>query len=194
MQRIILSFVVAGLLWAVGLAMFIRGLPLPSQLTPAKVDAVIVYTGGGGVRISAGMAVFATGAGERLLISGVHPDTSRERLSEFWNGTPDRFDCCVDLGRMAHSTQGNAEEAAQWAREHEFKGLVLVTSDYHMPRAIAVAKAQMPEMEIMPYVVASGYFNDNRQPNSRKAWRKLSGEYTKYLLARMTSLFSFVGR
>jgi uncharacterized SAM-binding protein YcdF (DUF218 family) len=194
LQRLILGLLAAGLLWAVGLAVFITGLPHPSQTTPAKVDAVIVYTGGGGARISAGMAVFSDGAGKRLLISGVHPDTSRERLSEFWDGTPDRFDCCVDLGRMARSTRGNAEEAAQWAREHEFKGLVLVTSDYHMPRAITIAKAQMPEMDITPYVVASGYLNDNRRPNSRKAWRKLSGEYNKYLLARFMSLFSFVGR
>jgi len=193
LQRLILGLFIIGLLWAVGLAVFITGLPQPSQGAPGDADGVVIYTGGGGARIAAGMTVFANGAGERLLISGVHPDTSRERLSEFWDGAPDLFDCCVDLGRQARSTEGNAEESAGWAREHEYTGLVLVTSDYHMPRAIAATKAKMPDADITPYVVASSYLNEKGRPRSHQAWRKLAGEYTKYLLARVKSLFSFLG-
>ncbi len=193
MQRLILGLFIVGLLWAVGLAAFITGLPGPSQDAPGKADGVVVFTGGGGARITTGMTIFANGAGERLLISGVHPDTSRERLSEFWDGAPDMFNCCVDLGREARSTEGNAEESAAWARKHEYNDLILVTSDYHIPRAIAATKAKMPDASITPYVVASGYLNEKGRPLSRQAWRKLAGEYTKYLLVRLKSLFSFLG-
>ncbi len=190
MQRLILGIILIGLLWAIGLAAFIADLPPPTRNTPAKTEAVVVYTGGGGARISAGMAVFAQGGGERLLISGVHRDTSRERLSELWSGSATLFECCVDLGREAHSTQGNALEAANWAIENEFNHVLLVTSEYHMPRAIAETRAKLPGATIMPYAVASGYLDDKGRPISRLAWKKLAGEYTKFLLARVTSFFS----
>ncbi|GJL95537.1 MAG: hypothetical protein DHS20C05_19420 [Hyphococcus sp.] len=191
MQRLILGIILIGLLWAIGLAAYIADLPAPARNAPAKTEAVAVYTGGGGARISAGMAVFANGGGERLLISGVHPDTTRERLSELWSGNSKLFECCVDLGREARSTQGNALELAKWAGENDFRHVLLVTSEYHMPRAIAETRTRLPDATIMPYAVASGYLDEKGRPVSRLAWEKLAGEYTKFLLARSKSLLNF---
>ncbi len=193
MQRLFLGLILAGLLWTIGLAVFITQLPAPSAQALEKADGIVVYTGGGGARIAAGMKVFADGGGERLLISGVHPDTSRKRLSELWAGAPDLFDCCVDLGREARSTEGNAAESAGWAEENKFDRVIIVTSDYHMPRAIAVTKARMPNAEVTPYVVASSYLNEKGRPQTKEAWEKIAGEYTKYLLARVKSFFTAIG-
>lgn len=189
MQRLIYGLFALALLWAVGLAGFIAGLPQAVSGAPAAGDGVIVYTGGGGARIEAGMSVFADGVGNRLLISGVHPDTSRGRISEFWRGAPEKFECCVDLGWQARSTEGNAEETAEWAVKNEFRGLVLVTSDYHMPRAAAITRARLPDRHITLYPVASGFLDEQGRPASRQAWRHLAGEYTKYLLARAKLFF-----
>ncbi|NOX95640.1 MAG: YdcF family protein [Alphaproteobacteria bacterium] len=178
------------LIWAIGLAAFVGGLPLPSQSTPARTQAIAVYTGGGGARIVAGMALFADGAGNRLLISGVHPDTSRARVAEFWKGAPELFDCCVDLGREALSTDGNAAEVSQWVSRNDYNSIVIVTSDYHMPRALAASRTQMPDVTIHSYVVASGYLDPDGRPNSLTAWRALAGEYSKFLLARVKAFFS----
>jgi uncharacterized SAM-binding protein YcdF (DUF218 family) len=192
-QRLILGLILVFLLWAVGLAAFIGGLPDPSQRVPARTDGIAIYTGGG-ARIVAGMALFADGTGRRLLISGVHPDTSRMRLSELWNGAPEQFDCCVDLGREALTTEGNAAEVSDWARANDFRSIVIVTSEYHMPRAIAASRAQMPDVAIYSYVVASGYLDEAGRPTSLHAWNPLAGEYTKFLLARIRAFFSFKGR
>ena len=194
MRRLTAFLTGLALLWAGGLVLFIAALPKPAEQAPDKVEGVAVYTGGGGTRISTAMAIFADGAGERLLISGVHPDTSAARLSDFWVGPKDQFDCCVDLGREALSTEGNAGELNAWATSHRFNNIILVTSDYHMPRALTESRITMPDVEITPHPVASGYLNANGAPASRNAWGKLAGEYNKYILAKAKALLSSVGQ
>lgn len=194
MKRLISSLALLAIAWAAGLFVFIDRLPAPPQSEPAPADGVVIYTGGGGARIAAGMKIFAGGAGQRLLISGVHPDTSLARLSEFWSGPNDRFDCCIDVGRDALTTEGNASELSVWAQTHRYDSIILVTSDYHMPRAVAVTKARMPGAAITPYAVASGYLDDTGRPASAKAAVRIAGEYTKYLLARIKALLPLNGR
>ena len=134
---------------------------------------------------------FANGTGKRLLISGVHPDTTRSRISDLWKGPDDLFSCCVDLGREALSTIGNATELNQWATKNNYDSITLVTSEYHMPRAMTSTRAQMPKIEIYPYVVASGLLDEAGRPTSLRSWQKLAGEYTKYILARLNAMFQF---
>lgn len=186
-------------LWAGGFILFLSKLPPPTTATPAPTeqigaDGVVVFTGGGGIRISTAMALFADGAGQRLLISGVHPDTSAARLSEFWVGPKERFDCCVDLGRAALTTEGNAAELRDWAVSHNYKNIILVTSEYHMPRALAVTRARMPDAAITPFPVSSGYLNAKGGPASAGAVLPLAGEYTKFLLARIKAVLPVAGR
>ncbi len=194
LKKLVSFLVFAALAWAGGFAFFLASLPKPDAARPPAADGIVVYTGGGGVRISYGMGLLADGAGQRLLISGVHPDTSAARLSEFWVGPRDRFDCCVDLGREALTTEGNADELKSWAETHRYKRVILVTSDYHMPRAIAVTQARMKGVDITPYAVSSGYIGENGLPSSPRALGKLAGEYTKYLLARVKALIPSNGR
>ncbi|WDI33057.1 YdcF family protein [Hyphococcus flavus] len=178
------------LLWVLGFAVFVWRLPAPTTENPKLADGVVVFTGGGGARISAAMSVFSDGAGERLLISGVHPDTSLARLSELWRGEADRFSCCVDLGHEALSTEGNANELAAWATSNKFSSIILVTSDYHMPRAIIATRAKMKNAIITPHPVASGYLDAKGRPASIKATGNLAGEYSKFLLAYAAALFA----
>ena len=173
---------------------FINGLPVPAPAKPVTSDAVIVYTGGGGNRISAAMALFAEGVGERMLISGVHENTSRERLSQFWRGDQQRFSCCVDLGRLAQSTQGNAAEAQDWVITRNYNSIILVTSEYHMPRAIIATRETMPDIKITPYPVASSLLDGNGKPNSFEAWKQIAGEYTKFLIEKTKSALHSIRR
>lgn len=191
MRRLLFGLVLIGIAWLVGLAAFITTLPAPTTAAPVRSDAVIVYTGGGGARITAGMTLLADGAAERLLISGVHPDISREKVAEFWTGAPELFECCVDLGWEARSTTGNAGEAARWVSDHDVKRIVLVTSDYHMPRAMTESRITMPDAIITPHPVASGYLDEEGKPTSLSAWRHLAGEFNKFVLARTKALFAF---
>lgn len=212
MRRLFSGLAGLTVLWALGLIFFVANLPdaLPSSGPPrlsdadgalnetpsplSNVDGIAVYTGGGGARITAAMTIFADGAGQRLLISGVNPNTSRARLSELWGGAPDRFDCCVDLGHDALSTEGNANELSSWARTHNYKKIILVTSEYHMPRAVAMTRARMPDAELTPYPVASGYLTAHGWPASLDAHKHIAGEYTKYLFAKAKAYAGALGR
>ncbi len=192
MQRLFLSLILAGLIWAIGLSLFISRIPAPFDQTAPRGDGVVVYTGGG-ARLTAAMEIFMNGAGDRLLISGVHPETSRARLSEIWPGEPETFDCCVDLGHDAETTEGNADELKNWAKDNGFDTIILVTSDYHMPRALATTNGRIADVEIIPYVVSSGYLLTDGRPASANAWRVLAGEYSKFLLARAKAFAASLG-
>lgn len=187
MQRLLSAIVFVALAWGIGLLIFVAELPRPSKELPAPADGVVVFTGGDD-RIASAMALLDNGVGKRLLISGVNPTVTRPIMAELWPGDPLLFDCCVDLGLEAQTTQGNASELDAWTRQHGFKSLILVTSDYHMPRALVEACDRLPDVTITPYAVTSGYLGAGGRPQSAADWRRMGGEYTKYLVARAKTL------
>ena len=78
---------------------------------------------------------------------------TRPQLQTLIGAAKPVFDCCIDLGFTAENTLGNARETAEWARAKGYHRLILVTADYHMPRARLELKAAMPEADIAPYPV-----------------------------------------
>lgn len=175
------------LAFGAGLLVFVAELPQPAAARPAPADGVVVFTGGGD-RIASAMALLNDGVGKRLLISGVNPDVTRPDLAAIWPGAPELFECCVDLGVEARSTRGNANELDEWTRAHGYKSLVLVTSEYHMPRALVEARDRLPDVAITPYAVASGHLGSHGRPLTAADWRRIGGEYAKYLAARAKTI------
>ena len=119
----------------------------------ARGDAVVALTGGSGLRIAAGVQLVAEGRGERLLISGVHPDVTMQDLIDLAGGDAQVWGCCVDIGHTAETTLGNADETAAWAYESGYDELVVVTSDYHMARSLLVLQDAMPDIMLTPWPV-----------------------------------------
>ena len=85
---------------------------------------------------------------------------------------PSLFDCCVDLDYRAQNTVGNARETSRWVRHNDYETLIVVTSDYHMPRSLVEFHSRMPDLDLVPHPVA-----DEARPS------RLAVEYTKYLAA-----------
>lgn len=142
-MRVFLSAIVLILLaYAASFALFVSALPVPPAKLP-RADGIVALTGGES-RLDAAVALLERGVGRRLLISGVDPATTKETLGRLSHGGA-RFACCADIGYAAQDTRGNAAEAAQWARDNDFKSLVIVTARYHMPRALSEFHAAMPE-------------------------------------------------
>ncbi|MEM1193016.1 MAG: YdcF family protein [Pseudomonadota bacterium] len=182
-------------LWAAGLAVFVHALPGRAEADRALAEiareprlGIAVLTGGGGLRIADGMAIFASGTGDRLLISGVHEAITAADLKKFWPGASARFTCCVDLGRAAKSTRGNALEIARWARKHRFAVLVIVTSDYHLPRAMHELKQLKIPSALLAMPTPSTGLAGAGWPVDGSAWRRVAGEYSKFLAARVFAL------
>ena len=200
LRRLASIFGLAGAAWVAGLFIFMSSLPKVTDRGAHRTDglaaeAVVVYTGGA-ERIASAVALLEQGAGDRLLISGVHPHATPQDLARLAapsaeTANNDIFDCCIDLGREARTTIGNAAEAATWAKNHHFTSLILVTSDYHMPRAMLETRRRLPTIAIAPYPVYSGVIGDNGQGGARISdWGLLASEYTKFLAAKARGLFA----
>ncbi|MEM9262191.1 MAG: YdcF family protein [Pseudomonadota bacterium] len=146
---------------------------------------LVVFTGGHD-RIPSALKLLNRTEGARLLISGVNPDVTRQDLSELWSEVSTRFDCCVDLGKEATSTVGNATEAEGWVQSHQFDRIVVITSDYHMPRALLETKRRVTNIDVIGYPVDSSMAGG---PKGGRQWRTMFLEYIKFLAASIGLTF-----
>jgi uncharacterized SAM-binding protein YcdF (DUF218 family) len=151
--------------------------------TAPDAQGIVALTGGSLERLSTGVRLLEEHKGERLLISGVNRVvTDEELLSGALNVDPELAQCCIDLGRAADDTIGNASEAAAWARRRHYTKLILVTDDYHMPRSHAELSIAMPEAEIHPYPVRTRWTDPAVWRSDLGAATRLGAEYVKYLV------------
>ena len=161
-----------------------------AEIKPARnADGIVVFTGGSS-RVSDAMELLADGYGKRLLISGVHPTNAASDISRSLpdNSPPDNqalLSCCVDLDRSAVNTRSNAAETRRWARDRGFKSLIVVTSNYHMPRAIVELSHAMPDIALIPYAVVGDRWRDEPWWTSGTTVRLLLSEYAKYVAAEV---------
>lgn len=168
----------AGFVW------FISQVPVTERTLHRSADGIVVLTGGAS-RISDAVELLAAGRGKRLLISGVHPTSSRKEIAGHTPEYRQIFQCCVDLDRSALNTLGNATQARQWARSHDFNSLIVVTSAYHMPRAMAELKHQLPDVTLIPFPVVTEKLRDGEWWNDPTIARLLVSEYLKYIVAKV---------
>ena len=130
------------------------------EIKPARnADGIVVLTGGSS-RVSDAMELLAGGYGKRLLISGVHPTNAASDISRSLPDNQSLLGCCVDLDRSAVNTRSNAAETRRWARDRGFKSLIVVTSNYHMPRAIVELSHAMPDIALIPFAVVGDKWRD----------------------------------
>jgi uncharacterized SAM-binding protein YcdF (DUF218 family) len=119
----------------IGLAIFIARLDRDTQL-PIHADGIVALTGGS-ERIAEAVHLLAHGFAVRLLVIGVNQATTGTEIARLMPQFGAELSCCVDLGYEAQNTAGNAWEAKRWARAPAMRSLIIVTSAYHMPRALA---------------------------------------------------------
>ncbi|MGI9399632.1 MAG: YdcF family protein [Rhizobiaceae bacterium] len=149
-----------------------------------EADGIVVLTGDGD-RIYTGLELLRQGKGERLLISGVHEKTSKTILQKITGARADLFDCCVDIDRAALDTVGNAKQASSWVERNGFDRIILVTSDYHMPRSMIEFSRRLGDAEIIPFAVTGEAEQQDNAPWTERRWQLVSGEFFKYIVSRM---------
>ena len=174
-----------------------------SVMTKADQRGIVVATGLDG-RVAEGFRLMAEGHGERLLISGVGEGVRKADIRRIvqnsdgitsgdWVGELDQLlECCVDLGFEARDTIGNAVEAKKWAETYQTKALVVVTSDFHMPRLMIAFENEYPEKNLIPHPVKTPWLQLNDDGVS--GWwrspdriRLMMLEMVKYMARYLTS-------
>lgn len=174
---------IAAVVFFAGFAVFSERTTRAAPPDPApRADGIVALTGGGGARIAAAMTLLDDGAGARMLVSGVNPSTTDDDVRALAGGEDANFDCCVDLGRAARTTVGNAQEVAAWAREHGYRRLIVVTSDFHMPRSLLELHHAASDLELIPYPVRRADATGVPWWRDPSAARRLFVEYVKYLV------------
>ncbi len=183
------------LAWGAGLLAFAHRVQRLTPAPPPPVsDAIVALTGASNVRLAAAAQLLESGRARRLLISGVNPAARRSEVRDVARDFGREWDCCVDLGRAAEDTRGNASETADWVRRHRYRSLIVVTADYHMPRALLELQASLPDVTLRPYPVATGTVEARRWWRDSIDARRMSVEYCKYLLVWTRSAVLSLGR
>src|SRR6476659_8256240 len=157
-----------------------------------NADGIVVLTGGSS-RVSDAMELLAGGYGKRLLISGVHPTNAASDISRTLPDNHALLGCCVDLDRSAVNTRSNAAETRRWVRERGFKSLIVVTSNYHMPRAIVELSHAMPDITLIPFAVVGEKWREEPWWTSGATLRLLLSEYVKYIAAEVRVRLAYLG-
>jgi uncharacterized SAM-binding protein YcdF (DUF218 family) len=184
-MKSIAAFLVLVVIWFCGLLAFASRV---QQQTPARAptpaQGIVALTGAGSnQRLSTAVGLLEDGYGRRVLVSGVNRAATREDIRNVSRAVRRLYDCCVDLGFTAADTVGNARETAAWAQAMRYRSLIVVTSDYHMPRAMLELHAVLRGAGIttQTYAVPTASLKSRRWWRNPGAARLMVVEYCKYL-------------
>ena len=171
-------------LWSLGFAWFsFQASSIRPYDVNQKASAIVVLTGGEG-RLDTGLNLFAAKRGLYLFITSVYEKISEDDIRNRWKGATPLPICCIYLDREADTTAQNALMARQWIHNFEqsadgeaITSIRLVTSNYHMPRALIDFKRILPDVTLYPHPIVS----PNARRRDKTYWMLLLQEYHKYL-------------
>jgi uncharacterized SAM-binding protein YcdF (DUF218 family) len=183
-MKLLTALLAIVMLWAAGLLVFAaRVAHSTPPADPGRAEGIVALTGPSPARMTVGIALLQEGHAERLLISGVNRMNNRDSIRRAARAVAGPvYDCCVDLGFEAVDTIGNARESADWVRARGYDQVIVVTADYHMPRALLELRGAMPHTRLIPYPVATDELNARAWWRNSRQTRRLALEYSKYLV------------
>jgi uncharacterized SAM-binding protein YcdF (DUF218 family) len=179
----------------IGFIVFANSVDREQDRPTRSADGIAVLTGGV-ARIDEAMKLLAEGKAKRVLITGVNRTTTTEELKSLASQGDQYFTCCVDIDKEARNTIDNATETSEWVALHRYGSIIVVTSNYHMPRALAELARVMPGVTLIPYSVVDNNVHLDHWWTYPGTTKLLLSEYLKYLpaLGRLgaTNLVRFV--
>ena len=140
----------------------------------------IVLTGGDN-RVKKSLQIFfqIKSESKNLFISGVGKGFNKKTIKKLTqqNLNNERIiECCIQIEGISRNTFSNALESLKWVKSKGINSFVLLTNNYHMPRAMLEFKSIFKDIDITPYV----FIDEN------KIWWKKKinyiSEYFKYKL------------
>ena len=149
----------------------------------SHAGAIVALTGGKG-RLLTALKLLETTQIKLLYIAGVEENVSLEAI--FGSSTIQKTHRNqIVLEKISKSTYQNALYARTYCIEHGIDAIVLVTSTYHMQRALYIFESIFPEnIEVIPYPIETDNFNLDDWWVSPIGLKLALSEYIKYLWYR----------
>jgi uncharacterized SAM-binding protein YcdF (DUF218 family) len=166
----------------IGFIVFANGIDRETREPRRNADGIAVLTGGVS-RIDEAMKLLAAGKARRVLITGVNRTTTVEELKDLATAGGQYFTCCVDIDKEARNTIDNATETSEWVALHHYGSVIVVTSNYHMPRALTELAREMPGVTLIPYAVVDNNVHLEKWWTYPGTSKLLLSEYLKYIPA-----------
>ena len=194
-MRFFLIFVFVLLsLWLGGLFYFLSLIPLSvdkERLSEYKAaEAIVIFTGDHN-RISEGLELSSNSNIKYILISGVaFNSTLKQIVQNYQNKHTYLEKMHIELGKKATNTVGNIHETKEWVEKNHFHSLIVVTSNYHLPRCDILFRKKLRLDSIYIYPTFSENFDKKKWWKNLLSIKLIFKEYNKYLACKFALFFS----
>ena len=139
-----------------------------------NIDGIVVLTGDQ-FRIAKGIELLKRNPSKKLLISGVNKNINPLDIMKEFPNSKNFFQCCIDIGKDAKNTFENIIETFEWMKSNEFTSIIIVTSDYHLPRVKLEINRFIDNQQIFYEAVKTD------ESDSILRLKKITLEYIKYI-------------
>ena len=158
----------------------------------SKKSSNIVILTGGTNRINDGLKIInkfekSSTFNSKILVSGTGKGFTKISLEKKLNFdfNLNLIECCIELDSISTNTYSNAYETLKWAKKNNIKKFILITSNYHMPRAFLEFKNRMPNLKIFTYPITPNKHDVKMWLSSFQTFSLIFSEYCKYLVAKL---------
>ena len=156
-----------------------------------KSSNIVILTGGTN-RIKDGLNIInhfdkSKRTNFKILVSGTGKGFSKNSLIKQIgpNFNPNLIECCIYLDSVSKNTFTNAIETSKWANRNDLKEFILITSNYHMPRAILEFKNVMPNHKIYTFPITPRKHNIKEWMSSYETFSLMFKEFCKYIISNL---------
>ena len=165
---------------------------LKLQKYPINLSSKVVILTGGTNRIKEGFEVIykldsKSISNLKVLVSGTGKGFSKLSLQEKLNPNFDirLIECCVELDGVSQDTYSNAIETSKWVSKNNIQEILLITSNYHIPRSILEFQNKMPNLKILYYPITPKQHQINKWLTSFETFSLIFIEYCKFIIANV---------
>jgi uncharacterized SAM-binding protein YcdF (DUF218 family) len=158
-------------------------------------DAIVVLTGGS-ERLRHALHLLRLDMAKKLFISGVNSEVKLHELfvlHGYSAAEEASLGHRVELGYYAADTTSNGQEVADWVKKNDIKSIRLVTSNYHINRAMIEIQDKLPDTKIIPHGVVPLNIRIDRWWEFKPTRDLLINEYNKYLAANLRIFLEKLG-
>ena len=161
----------------------------------SKKSSNIVILTGGTNRIKDGLKIVnkfekSSTFNSKILVSGTGKGFTKMNLEKNIDFDFNLIECCIELDSISINTYSNAFETLKWVKKNNISEFILITSNYHMPRAFLEFKYRMPNLKIFTYPITPKKHNINNWLSSFQTFSLVFSEYCKFLVANLRIIFS----